>query len=185
MEQHVHFRGGFGEGEKAGAESRFDIVAKVRFAELVHTRSQVDHGHAFGDVEPFDLVEHKAVGGVDGVGAIDAPGGDDANGRLTVFHRANLHRGGLRAEHRLAVAQIAACLGGCDVKIIERITGRVAGGDIEVDEVMLLIFDLRPVDHLEAHSPEDVAQFVDRLRENVGVTDPGRLAGERDVFDRG
>ena len=49
----------------------------------------------------FHLMEEGRVRGVERIGAVDAAGRDDADGRLLLFHHAHLHGRGLRAEQNV------------------------------------------------------------------------------------
>ncbi len=80
MNEDIDFGGGLGEGEEAGAHAGLNIGAEIGFGELVDGGAEIDHGDAFIDDECFKLVELEEVGGVDGVGAIDAAWGDDTDG---------------------------------------------------------------------------------------------------------
>src|SRR3546814_2421702 len=59
----------------------------------------------FGDVQAFHLVEHRAVRAI-GVDAVDAPRTDDADRRLALLHRADLHRRGMRATQAFTVHHV-------------------------------------------------------------------------------
>src|SRR4029079_1044796 len=59
---------------------------------------QVAHRYALADHEAFDLLEHRRVGEVQVVAAVDAARRDDAHGRLVRLHVADLHRRRVRAK---------------------------------------------------------------------------------------
>ena len=84
--------------EVVGAEASFDIFAIETVDELLEATFEIAESYAFIDNKPFDLVEDWGVSGIDGVGAVNAARGDNADGGLFVFHNTNLDGGSLSAE---------------------------------------------------------------------------------------
>jgi hypothetical protein len=133
---HVELGGWLGEGEETGAEADLGVGSEVGPGELEERGLEVGHGHAAIDVQAFDLVEHERVGGVDGVGSVDAAGGDDLHrgaGPLGdgLFHRADLHGGGLAAEHARGVHLV----GVVDIEVVDGIAGGVPGGMLSLTKL--------------------------------------------------
>src|SRR5258708_6559565 len=81
----------FGEREITGAEAGFHARAEELFYEIFDGASEIAEGDVRVHGEAFDLVEGEGMRGVGIVAAIDLAGNDDANGRLLLFHGANLH----------------------------------------------------------------------------------------------
>ena len=94
----VDLDAGLGEREEAGAEADLALGPEDRPRELVEGALEVGEGDPLGDRQPLDLVEDRAVGGVEGVAAVAAPGHDDEDRRPLGLHRAHLHRRGVGAQ---------------------------------------------------------------------------------------
>src|SRR5680860_157097 len=60
--------------------------------EVQHRALEVREGEALVDREALHLLEHRAVGGVDVVAAVDEAGGDQVDRRRLALHRPHLHR---------------------------------------------------------------------------------------------
>src|SRR5437763_10450402 len=60
---------------------------------------------------------------------------------------------------------ISVATGGLEVKIIQRVAGRMALGNVQRHEVVELVLDLRPGRDGESHSPEQLDQFVHDLQD--------------------
>ena len=90
-----------GEREERRVEARLDVGAEERVDERLDRAEQIAERDAAIDREPFDLVEHGRVAGVERVAAKGAPGRDDVDRRWLRLHRAHLHRRRVRAQHHL------------------------------------------------------------------------------------
>ena len=102
------------------------------------------------------------MGSVGFVGAVDAPGADDADGRLARGHDARLHGRGVRAQDDVVV----------DVESVLRVAGGMVLGQVEQLKVVVVVLDLRAFDHLITHANENLHQFVLH-----GVQGVGRAGG--------
>ena len=102
------------------------------------------------------------MGGVGFVGAVDAAGADDADGRLARGHDARLHGRGMRAQDDVVV----------DVEGVLRVAGGMVLGQVEQFKVVVVVLDLRPFDHLIAHAHENFHQLFLH-----GVQGVGRAGG--------
>ena len=69
-------------------------------------------------------MKHRVMGGVGGVGAVNAPQRHDPQRRLALLHDADLHGARLRAQK-----ERIGPLGDGEIKIVERVAGRVLGTD--------------------------------------------------------
>jgi hypothetical protein len=99
----VNLEARFREREEGRAEAhRHAVDLEEGLAELFEHPAHVATLALLVDHEPLDLVEHRRMRGV-GILAIGLAGDDDADRRLLRFHRAHLHRRGVRAQH-LALA---------------------------------------------------------------------------------
>ena len=90
------------------------------------------------------------MGRVHFVRAVHTTGADDADGRLTILHRADLRRRGLRPQQQ-TVAQEEGIL---------HIPRGVILGDIERLEIVVFGFHLRTIHHIKAHRLENVDQVL-------------------------
>src|ERR1700722_710224 len=87
----VEFDARLGKRKVAGAEAGFYPGAEELFDEIFDGAGEVAEGDVRVDGQTFDLMEDERVRGVGVVAPIDLAGDDNANGRLALFHSANLH----------------------------------------------------------------------------------------------
>jgi len=63
-------------------------------------------------------------------------------------------------------------LGGIvDVEVVNRVAGGVIRRDVELDEVVLVVFELWPGGDAEAHAREDIDELIADARDHVLATD--------------
>ena len=113
--------------------------------------------------EALELVEHRHVRGVRRVGPVHAARHDDVDRRLLRLHRAHLHRRGVRAQQHV-LGQVEGVL---------RRPRRVLRRVVERGEVVVLVLDLRALEHREAEPDEDVLHLAPDLGDQVQAA--GRL----------
>ena len=89
---------------------------------------------------------------IDLVLAVDAAGGDDADGQGAGLHRVYLHRRGLGAQQDAAVV--------LEIEGVRPFAGGVAFVDVELGEVVFRLLDLGAVENFKAHAYEDVLDLV-------------------------
>src|SRR5450432_2046335 len=82
----------FGEGKITWAKAGLHRFAEELLHEVVDGAGEIAEGDVGIDCQAFDLMKHERMRRVGVVAAVDLAGGDDSNGRLTLFHCANLHR---------------------------------------------------------------------------------------------
>ena len=92
------------------------------------------------------------MGGVHLIGTEHAAGSDHTARQLALFHHAGLNRGGLGSQHHLFI----------DIEGILLILGRMIGRDVQLLEVVLIVFHLRSFYHLVAHADENAFHFFQR-----------------------
>ena len=176
----------FGEREVARAHPQHDVVAlEERLHEGLERPFQVAERDALVDHEALDLVEHRRVRRV-GVRAVGAAGGDDADRRFLVQHRADLDRRRVRAEEREGGLLVGGASGlRVDPLLeIEGVVHRPRGvrlGDVERGEIMPVGLDLGPGGDCEAEVGEDLGEFVHDLADRVDRAGGRGVRGERHV----
>src|SRR5829696_772130 len=104
---HVDLGPRLDEREVGGAQADLALLAEVGAGEGEQGALHVGHD--------LDLVEHRHMGGVGGVGPVAAAGGDDVDRRWPGLHGPDLHRRGLGAQHQLARLALVA---GVDVEAV-------------------------------------------------------------------
>ena len=177
---HVEFGTRLGEGEVTRNEIDLCILTEHRASELVQRGLQVDHADLLVNVQALDLVEHRVVRRVVLVGTIHPAGRDDADGRLRrLLHHADLHGRRLRTQQRRRWAERVA-----EVEVVQRITRGVRLRDIQRNEVVPVVFDLRPLVVVKAHAGEDLDQLINRLADDVASAKHRCAGGLGDVEDR-
>ena len=105
LEPDIDFSAGLGEGKEAWPEADFGGAAEIGADELHDGAFEIDHGHIFVHDQCFELMKHEQVRGIDGVGAINPAGDDNADGGLLFFHHADLDGAGLRAKEERRMVQ--------------------------------------------------------------------------------
>ena len=170
-EPHVDLGGGLGEREVVGPHARVGLRAEERPRERVQRAAQVGHGQSLVDGQPLDLMEHRGVGGVELVGPEGTAGTGDVDGRLTVEHRADLHRRGVCPQ------DLATALGRHVEGVLQGARGMIRE-EVERVEVVVLGLDLRPLGDLPAHRHEHVGDLLGDDRD--GMLRPDRAAVGRD-----
>jgi hypothetical protein len=95
-----------------------------------------------------------------GVTAIDSPGADHPEGRFASFHGANLNRRGVSTQKRAGVK----------IEGIVHGTGRVMAGNIEGFEVVVIVFDFRPLLHRIAGFAEELFDALESAGDRVQPT---------------
>ena len=97
----------------------------------------------------FDLVEHRAVGGVQRVGAEAPARADHVHRQRAGQHGADLHRRGVRAQHHAGPRRMPVGPGHEDGVL--HLARRVVGREVQRVEVEPLGLDLGPLGDLVAH----------------------------------
>ena len=158
-----------GEREVVGAPLQRRVRAEERSREVLEGALEVAHRDPLVDAEPLDLVEHRHVGGVV-VAAKRFAGNDHPLRRAANEHAADLHRRGVGPEQPRIV----------DVEGVLRVAGRVSGRLVDQGEVVAVVFDLGPVDGLEAELAEDPPHLPggERHRAEAAAAQWRRRAGE-------
>ena len=96
------------------------------------------------DDEAFDLMKHRRVRLV-GIAAIGAAGADDADRRLLLQHRANLHRARMRAQQFALARRIRL-----QEERVVHLARRMIRRKIELGEIIIVGLDIRPFGDGEA-----------------------------------
>ena len=158
-------------------EAGHGTLAVKLFHDGVQRALQIGHGDAFVNNHALHLVEHGGVGGVHLVFAVNAAGGNDADGQLHGFHGAHLHGAGLRAQHHPAVL--------VEIKGVGPVAGGVAFLGVELVKIIGGQLYFRPIQNGEAHADENVLDFVQCNVHGMLVADFMRLAGNGNVHGFG
>ena len=159
------------------AEARHRTLSVDLLHDQIQRGLQIRHRDAPVDDHALDLVEHRAVGGVHLVLAVDAARRDDADGQRSRLHRVYLHGRGLRTQEDAAV--------GREVEGVRPLARGMGFVDIELGKVIVGQLDLRAVDDLKAHADEDILDLVEDVVHRVLVAQALRLRRQRDVHGFG
>ncbi|OLT30096.1 hypothetical protein BJF83_08975 [Nocardiopsis sp. CNR-923] len=145
--------------------------------ERVDGAAQVRQGDALVHDQALQLVEDRAVRGVELVGAEGLAGRDHVDRELAVEQGAHLHRRGVRAHDQPGLA----ALGAAHEEGVLHGAGRVVGQEVEGVEVEPLRLDLGPLGDLEPHADEDVGHPLGDGGQRVPRTARGAVPGQGDV----
>ena len=126
-------------------------------------------------------MEDERVRGIGVVAAIDLAGNDDADGRLALFHGADLHRGGVGAEKQRRWSAFREI----EVEGVHVVADGMKFGNVESFEIVIRRFDFGAFDDGETDGDEDVFDLLEDLADEVVRADGALDAGERkvDVFE--
>ena len=127
---------------------------------------------------PSTLREVPLVGGVRRLEAVHAPRHDDAHWRARRLHDARLHWRGVGAHQQFLVA---LGVGVVEPQRVEHVPRRVALGDVQHAEVVVVRLDLRPLDDLEAHAGEGAGDLTKGLGDGVEAAQRGEPARQSHV----
>ena len=112
-------------------------------------------------------MEHRGVGGVHSVAAVDPAGSDDPDGRTLFLHGAHLHGAGLGAQDDVVI----------DIECVLGIPGRMVFGDVQGFEVVVIVFHFRAFGNGKAHAGEDVIKLVEHGVQGMLFAQKHLLAG--------
>src|SRR5687768_12609516 len=127
------------------------------------------HRYPLIDAQPFDLVEHRYMRHVRRVAAENLARCDDAYRHPAAFHRAYLNGRSLRTK--------GETLG--RVKRILRFAGRMAFGNIQSVEIVIIRLDLAVVLDRVAHRHENVLDLLPQDRDRMQMPRPRPSARDR------
>ena len=111
-------------------------------------------------------------------GTIHAPQRNNSHGWFYVFHRPNLNGRCLTSQQDWSTGG-DRCTG--DVKIVQRVAGRVIFRNVQCFEVMSLIFNLRTINNGESESSHQFTELAHDLRDRMQMTNPWSLTGQCDI----
>ena len=154
---------GFGEGEMGGAEAGLHSRAEIGREEFLEHPFQIRHGDIAVDRQAFDLVEHRRMRLVV-IGTVHATRRNRADWRALRFHRPDLHRRGMGAQH---VRRAVVAFGPVHVERVHLGPGGVMAGNVQRVEIVPVGFDLRPFGDGKAHIGKDRRDLFPDLRHGV------------------
>ena len=158
----MHLGRRLGEWEVVRDELGLGVCSEEFVGKMLEDPFEVTERDVGVDGEPFDLVEHRGVRGVERIAAIHPPRHHQIHRRLVLLHVAGLHRRGVRAEQNL--------LGLVAVLQIQRVhgePGRVSLRKVECGEVVVLGLGLGAGRHRVSHGDEDVDDLIHHLLDDV------------------
>ncbi len=163
----VVLRRWLGEREVRRPQPRAELPPEVRLGELVDRAREVAERDAAVDDEPFDLVEHRHVGGIGRVAPEHGARHDRVDRRWLRLHHADLHGRRVRAQHD------AAWLAEVDEQRVPHAPRGMLRRHVERGEVVPVAFDLGTFADGEAEADEHVLEVVVRLGDEVQVATLG------------
>src|SRR5579859_5497678 len=137
---HRHVTGRLGEREVVRPEARAQPDAEHRVHEGLDRPAQVGHGQALVHREALDLVEDRAVGGVERVVPVGAARADHVQRHRAGQHGPDLDRRGLGAQHHAGFA--SRPFRALYEDSVLRVPGRVVRQHVERVEVVPFGLDL-------------------------------------------
>src|SRR6266478_5631460 len=173
----VEFDARLGEWEIAGPETSFHAGAEKLFYEIFDSAGEIAEGDVRVDGQAFDLMVGEGMGGVGIVAAIDLAGNDDAHGRLLLFHGANLHGRGVRAEKKRRLSIFRQI----QIKSIHIVAHGMEFGNVEGFEIVVRRFDFGTFDDGEADREKNIFDFLEDLADQVMGADGANDAGKGEV----
>ena len=95
-------------------------------------------------------------------------------GGFCAQHGADLHRRGVRAQQHARAVRLRR-----EVERVVHLAGRMALGEVQRGEVVVVGLDVRPFGDREAHVGEDRGELVDHLADRMDAADLGRRLAHR------
>src|SRR5580704_7978874 len=161
------------ERKEAWTEAHADMRHfEESLAEFLQHPLEVGERRALIDHQAFDLMEHRRMRLV-GIAPIGAAGADDPDRRLLGEHRAHLHRARVGAQN-LPFALVIRL----EEERVVHLERRMAGREVELGEIVVVAFDVRPLGDGEAHLSENGGDLVHHLADRMDA--PSLGAGQRD-----
>src|SRR5882672_7840655 len=173
----VELDGRLGEREIAWPEARFHAGTKKLFYEIFDGAREIAKRNVGVHGEAFDLVKGEGMRGVRIVAAIDLAGNDDAHGRLLLFHGANLHGRGVRAEKKRRLRAFRQV----QIKGIHIVAHGMEFWNVQGFEIVVGCFDFGAFDDGEADGEKNVFNLLEDLADQVMRADRADDAGEGEV----
>jgi hypothetical protein len=176
----IDFEAGLGVAEVVGAKPDLDVGSQQFLEDEFDGALEVGDGDVAIDIEPFDLVERRVVGGIGVVAAVDAAGNDDADrGRLFCITRICTEEvwvrrrsgggGGLRGGRGAGDRRYPGCRAPDDRRGVQGI------------ETMVVILDLRAVGHGEPDLAEGTDDVLGDLRERMEFSEGSATSGQGEI----
>ena len=116
-------------------------------------------------------MEQRGVGSVNGVRTVNAARCNNADRRLALFHGANLHRRGLRAEHNVIR----------NIEGILRVACRMILRNVQRLKVVVVELDLRAFRDREAKTEENLLELVEDDVQRMLLADHDLVARQGNV----
>src|SRR5580704_6392599 len=118
-------------GKKPGGKRGFSPGAEKLFNEIFDGAGEIAEGDIGIDGKTFDLMEDEGMRGVGIVAAVDLAGDNDAHRRLALFHGADLHGRGVRAEKQ----RRRSTFGQIEIESVHVVADRMKFGNVERFEI--------------------------------------------------
>ena len=167
----IHLRRRLGEREVMRTETNNRVLAVQLLCEQLENALQVAHADALIDNQTLDLMEQRRVGCVNGVRTVNTARRNNADRRLALFHRADLHRRGLRAEHNIIR----------NIEGILRVACRMILRDVQRLEVVVIQLNLRTLSDREAQTEENLLELVEHDVQRMLLADDNVLTRQGNV----
>ena len=158
----------FGVREEVRTEPDLGVGREQLFEEEFDRAFEVGHGDVLVHVQSFDLMERRAVRGVGIIAAEDAARHHDADRRLLLEHRADLHRRGVRPHDVTSEFRVRRQI---DVQRVLNVARGMIGRRVQRVETMPFVLDLRAVLDGESHPTKNVDGPLEDLRERMEMAD--------------
>ena len=147
----IHLCARLGEREVVRTETDDRVLAVQLLCEQLKDALEVAHTDALVNDQTLDLMEQGRVGSVNSVRAVNAARRNDADRRLALFHRADLHRGCLGTQNDIVR----------DIEGVLRVARRMILRDVQRLEVVVVELDLRAFRDREAKTEENLLELVE------------------------
>ena len=157
------------------AEAQLHIIDfKERLHKLFEHPLEVGHRDVLIQRQPLDLVEHRRMRLVI-IRAVHTARANHADRRALLFHAADLHGAGMRAQHMRGPL---VALGTVHIERVHLRARRVMPWNVERIKVIPIGVDPRPLGHGKAHVSENRGDFLSDLRNRVNAPLPAQTAGQ-------
>ncbi len=163
-----HFHPRLYEREEIAAEAYLPVVPEITAGKFIKRTFQVAQRDMLVHRHPVYLVEHPAVRGIHRFIPVNPSRFNHADGRFHRRQRPGGYRRGMRMEQQRLLCLF---IRGIHPKSRHIITRGMLGGHIQSLEIKIVQFHFRPLGNLETHRDENIADFLQRLGQDMQTPD--------------
>ena len=167
----IDLSGRLREREMMRTELCLRLRSEQLLCEYIERSFEIGKCYVLVDDQSLDLMEGRGMCRVDLVRAEHTSRRDHTDRELSLLHDTGLYRRCLCAEKNIF----------CDIEGVLLILRRMVRRNVELCEVIVIVLDLRSLDHFIAHADENTLDLLEGDGIRMAVADEFHFRGKRDV----